>query len=72
MWCLKKHWCLQKKIQGTNKMNHLYFYHPEITTIGILLNFVLDRVVFKIICVHMLIMYICIPTMCIFVLILSE
>lgn len=38
-------------------MNHLYFYHPEITTIGILLNFVSDRVVFKIICVHMQIIY---------------
>jgi len=59
-----------EKIQGTNKMNHLYFYHPEITTISILVNFLSDCVEFQIICVH--IQTICVPTVYIFVLILLS
>lgn len=47
-----------EKIQGTNKMNHLYFYHPEITTISILVNFLSDYVEFQIICVHIQTIYV--------------
>lgn len=47
-----------EKIQGTNKMNHLYFYHPEITTISILVNFLSDYVEFQIICAHIQTIYV--------------